>query len=153
VTDVLEETIDRCETEIIYTCGPHPMLEAVTQIGVNHKLPVQVAVEELMACGYGVCMTCVMPLKVKKKAGAGKDRLGRPARRGAVADGAKESDGEDEVTYARSCVEGPVFNGASVVWNGTSEPVAPDQAELSQGGLAVAHGNFEPTDEHAPPGN
>jgi len=154
VTDVLEETIDRCETEIIYTCGPHPMLEAVTQIGVNHKLTVQVAVEELMACGYGVCMTCVMPLKVKKKAGAGKDRLGRPARRGAVADGSKESDGEDEVTYARSCVEGPVFNGASVVWNGTSEPVATEQAELSPGGLAVAHGSFEHSaDEHPPPGN
>ena len=152
VTDVLEETIERCETEIIYTCGPHPMLEAVTKIGVNLKLPVQVAVEELMACGYGVCMTCVMPLKVKKKAGAGKSRA-RAARTSANADGS-EADAEDEVTYARSCTEGPVFNGASVIWNGHEEPVAPDQAELSPTGLAGAHGGFEDSaDEHPPPGN
>ena len=151
VTDVLEETIDRCETEIIYACGPHPMLEAVTQIGVNHKLPVQVAVEELMACGYGVCMTCVMPLKVKKPS---KERVRRSRRGGGLADGSKEEEADEEVTYARSCTEGPVFNGASVVWNGTSEPVAPDQAELSLGGLAAAHGNLEDSaDEHPPPGN
>jgi dihydroorotate dehydrogenase electron transfer subunit len=153
VTDVLEETIERCETEIIYTCGPHPMLEAVTRIGVNHKLPVQVAVEELMGCGYGVCMTCVMPLNVKKKSGGGKDRLGRAARPSANAGSSQEAE-EDEVTYARSCVDGPVFNGASVVWNGTSEPVAPDQAELSPAGLAVAHGSLEDSaGEHPPPGN
>lgn len=153
VTDVLEETIDRCETEIIYACGPHPMLEAVTQIGVNRKLPVQVAVEELMACGYGVCMTCVMPLKIKKKATAGKDRRGRTGRPSGRADG-DETEGEDEVTYARSCTEGPVFNGASVVFNGHSDPVAPDQAELSPAGLAVAHGHIEDSaDEHPPPGN
>ena len=152
VTDVLEETIERCETEIIYTCGPHPMLEAVTKIGVNLKLPVQVAVEELMACGYGVCMTCVMPLKVRKKAGAVKSRA-RAARTSANADGS-EADAEDEVTYARSCTEGPVFNGASVIWNGHEEPVAPDQAELSPTGLAGAHGGFEDSaDEHPPPGN
>ena len=154
VTDVLEETIRRCETEIIYACGPHPMLEAVTGIGVNLDLPVQVAVEELMACGYGVCMTCVMPLKVKNKAGAARDRGRATTRPGGNADGSKGDDGDDEVIYARSCTEGPVFNGASVVWNGTSEPVAPDQAELSTAGLAVGHGSFEDSaGEHPPPGN
>jgi dihydroorotate dehydrogenase electron transfer subunit len=154
VTDVLDETIDRCETEIIYACGPHPMLEAVTLKGIAHKLPVQVAVEELMACGYGVCMTCVMPLRIKKKANSSKDRNARPGRPSTVADERRDADDEDEITYARSCTEGPVFNGASVVFNGSAQPVAHDQEELSPAGLAVSHGRFEDSaDEHPPPGN
>ena len=67
VTDVLEETIEKCETEVVYTCGPHPMLAAVARMCVEKKIPVQVAVEELMACGYGVCMTCVMPVRPRRK--------------------------------------------------------------------------------------
>ena len=143
VTDGLDETIARCETEIVYACGPHPMLEAVTSVGLAHDLPVQVAVEELMACGYGVCMTCVMPLKSKRKAAP---RAGRGRR--------AKDDGDDEVVYARSCTEGPVFNGASVLWNGSIEPVADDQAELSPAGLATGQGSFaDSADEHPPPGN
>src|SRR5438874_10484360 len=43
VTDVLAETIDRCDTEVVYACGPHPMLAAVSEICVAHRVPVQVA--------------------------------------------------------------------------------------------------------------
>lgn len=107
VTDVLVETIERCGTEIIYTCGPHPMLAAVSAIAVEHKVPVQVAVEELMGCGYGVCMSCVIPLRGKKR---------------------KDAPEEDGVVYARSCTEGPVFNGASVIWNGSGETDPPLRA-------------------------
>lgn len=110
VTDVLSDTIERCGTEIIYTCGPHPMLAAVSKIAVEHKVPVQVAVEELMGCGYGVCMTCVIPLRGKKH---------------------KDAAGEDGVVYARSCTEGPVFNGASVIWNGSAETVDTETSELT----------------------
>lgn len=110
VTDVLSDTIERCGTEIIYTCGPHPMLAAVSKIAVEHKVPVQVAVEELMGCGYGVCMTCVIPLRRKKR---------------------KDAVGEDGVVYARSCTEGPVFNGASVIWNGSAETVDTETSELT----------------------
>lgn len=132
VTDVLDDTIKRCESEIIYTCGPHAMLAAVSRAATEHGLPVQVAVEELMACGYGVCMTCVMPVRSKK---------GRKS-------------GEEETIYARSCIEGPVFNGAAVVFNGLMDPVATDQSELSPGGEAVRHDNLVlEGDELAPPGN
>lgn len=132
VTDILVETMEKCHTEVIYTCGPHPMLEAVTRIATEQKVPVQVAVEELMACGYGVCMTCVMPLH-------------KPA---------KTKSGTDEIVYARSCTEGPVFNGAHIVWNGSTESVAADQEELSPAGEATRQLGFEePEDEHAPPGN
>ena len=133
VTDVLEETIEKCETEVVYACGPHPMLAAVARVCADRKIPVQVAVEELMACGYGVCMTCVMPIRPRTKA--------------------KEL-GEDGFYYARSCTEGPVFNGASVLWDGAVEPVAEDQSEMSPAGAPRRQTALTGTeDEHPPPGN
>jgi dihydroorotate dehydrogenase electron transfer subunit len=133
VTDVMVETMERCETEVVYSCGPHPMLGAVSQICIDRKIPVQVAVEELMGCGYGVCMTCVMPLRREPR---------------------KNESPRDAVTYARTCTEGPVFNGASVLWDGATEAVSSDQVELSPAGVPVRAGAFlEPDHEFAPPGN
>jgi dihydroorotate dehydrogenase electron transfer subunit len=133
VTDVLAQTIERCGTEVIYSCGPHPMLAAVSRIAVEQKVPVQVAVEELMGCGYGVCMTCVMPLHGKKK---------------------KDQAPEDAIVYARSCTEGPVFNGASVIWNGSGETAPADASELTAASVPGARSALiDPDDEFAPPGN
>jgi dihydroorotate dehydrogenase electron transfer subunit len=131
VTDVLAQTMERCGTEAVYTCGPHPMLAAVSRICIENRVPVQVAVEELMGCGYGVCMTCVMPLHAGRK---------------------KQDD--DDIVFARSCTEGPVFNGARVVWDGETVAVAADQAELTPGGTPTRHSVFdEGMAEQAPPGN
>lgn len=133
VTDVLVSTIERCSTEVIYSCGPHPMLAAVSKIAVEQKVPAQVAVEELMGCGYGVCMTCVMPLRGKKK---------------------KDASEGDEIVYARSCTEGPVFNGSSVIWNGSSDAEASEGSELLPAGVPAARGALlDPDDEFPPPGN
>jgi dihydroorotate dehydrogenase electron transfer subunit len=136
VTDVLEDTVEKCDTEVVYTCGPHPMLAAISSFCAARKLPVQVAVEELMACGYGVCMTCVMPVKNKKKGNNNKDGQ------------------EDEVVFARSCTEGPVFNGANVIWDGEVEAVSVDQSELSPAGVPLRQTEAHDTEhEFAPPGN
>ena len=133
VTDVLPDMIERCHSEVIYACGPHPMLAAVSGVAVHQKLPVQVAVEELMACGYGVCMTCVMPLRGKAK---------------------KDQAPEDAIVYARSCTEGPVFNGGNVIWNGAAEPVALEESELAPAGAPSRQSAIaDPADEFAPPGN
>jgi dihydroorotate dehydrogenase electron transfer subunit len=133
VTDVMDETMDRCETEVVYACGPHPMLAAVSETCIERKIFVQVAVEELMGCGYGVCMTCVMPLRREPK---------------------KNESPKDAVIYARTCIEGPVFNGASVIWNGATEPVSAQQTELSPAGAPARVGGFvEAHSEYAPPGN
>jgi dihydroorotate dehydrogenase electron transfer subunit len=132
VTDVMEETIERCQTEIVYACGPHPMLAAVSRMCGEKKLPIQAAVEELMACGYGVCMTCVMPLR-------------HPQRR--------KDEEADSVVYARTCTEGPVFNGASVIWDGVAERVATEQSELAPAGVPTRGVIRESADEHPPPGN
>jgi dihydroorotate dehydrogenase electron transfer subunit len=89
VTDVLPEVIDRVNAEIIYACGPMPMLQAVGAIAKKRAIRAQVAVEESMACGIGVCMTCVLPVR-------GEDGKSR---------------------FVRSCVEGPVFDALNVRWN------------------------------------
>lgn len=86
VTDAVPALMDRAGTDVVYACGPMPMLAEIGRIGVARGVPTQVAVEESMACGIGVCMTCVLPVI-----------------------------GEDGVTrMVRSCVEGPVFRGDRV---------------------------------------
>lgn len=104
VTDFLHDIIDKCETEVIYACGPRGMLAAVTRIGVSRRIPVQVAMEELMGCGFGICMTCVTPVWSK--------------------------DGE-QLMNLRTCVDGPVFLGARVAWD--SYPPEPERAEVPVG--------------------
>lgn len=89
VSDVLPEVIERTAADVVYACGPMGMLRAVSAIGTEHGLPTQCAVEESMACGFGVCMTCVLPVV-----------------------------GDDGRTrMVRSCVEGPVFAGDAVRWD------------------------------------
>ncbi len=89
VTDVLPQMIARNHAEVVYACGPNPMLRAVAELCAGFKIPCQVAVEEMMACGLGVCWTCAVPLL--------------------SADGGSWWN-------VRACVEGPVFNGARVWW-------------------------------------
>jgi len=92
VSDVLGDVITRSGSQVVYACGPMGMLESVTTIVQERGAVAQVAVEEAMACGVGVCMTCVMPVR--------------------GADGATR--------MVRSCVEGPVFRGDRVRWDAFS---------------------------------
>jgi dihydroorotate dehydrogenase electron transfer subunit len=128
VTDVLQAMIERCSSDIAYGCGPHPMLAAVAQVCADNRVPSQVAVEELMACGYGVCMTCVLPTHAPMNARH-----------------------PDEVVYARACTEGPVFDGASVVWNAAPGGLSLDQSELDRAGTPVRPRPQPAGAEHAPP--
>lgn len=91
VTDVMDDVIAACRTEVVYACGPNPMLAAVAAVAARHDIPSQVAVEELMGCGVGVCWTCVMPVR-------GKD---------------------GHVRNKRSCIDGPVFSGRAIEWDAT----------------------------------
>jgi len=89
VTDMLGQVIHEARTDVIYACGPMAMLRQVTAMARRYDIPVQVAVEESMACGIGVCMTCVLPV-------IGSDGITR---------------------MVRSCVDGPVFRGEQVRWD------------------------------------
>ena len=62
VADALPDEIERTGASTVYACGPMPMLRAVGAVAAAAGLPCQVAVEESMACGIGVCMTCVLPV-------------------------------------------------------------------------------------------
>ena len=44
-------------------CGPHGMLRAVTALALEHQVPAEVSLEEVMACGLGVCNGCVVKIK------------------------------------------------------------------------------------------
>lgn len=62
VTELLEDELDaRAEDVEVYACGPPPMLEAVRELSSDHKVPVQLALESGMACGFGACFGCVVP--------------------------------------------------------------------------------------------
>jgi dihydroorotate dehydrogenase electron transfer subunit len=69
----------------IYACGPHPMLQAVVSLARDYELPVQVSLEEFMACAVGGCAGCVVEVRTPQG----------PAMK-------------------RVCVDGPVFDGHSV---------------------------------------
>jgi dihydroorotate dehydrogenase electron transfer subunit len=89
VTDPLPDAIRELGAEVVYGCGPMPMLRSVAEIAAAYSVRAQVAVEESMACGIGVCMTCVLPVR-------GDDGRSR---------------------FVRSCVEGPVFDAVRVRWD------------------------------------
>lgn len=88
VTDVMDRVIETSGTGVIYSCGPMPMLAAVAGVARDREIPCQVAVEEAMACGVGVCWTCVLPYQRK-----------------------------GHVENVRACIDGPVFNGARIAWD------------------------------------
>lgn len=89
VTDVIPDILDEHGGQVIYGCGPMGMLAGLAQIAQERGIVSQCAVEEAMACGVGVCMTCVLPVV-----------------------------GSDGVTrMTRSCTDGPVFFGDQVRWN------------------------------------
>lgn len=73
----------------VATCGPKGMLKAVTDICLSHKVPVEVSLEERMACGIGACLGCVCTVK----------------------------DSEGNLKRKRVCKEGPVLDGKEVVWD------------------------------------
>lgn len=45
--------------DMVYTCGPEPMMRAVAHIARKHNVECEVSLENTMACGYGVCLCCV----------------------------------------------------------------------------------------------
>lgn len=57
-TEVLEDYLKNNKVDIIYTCGPHIMMEVVARIARRNNIRCQVSLEERMACGVKACMGC-----------------------------------------------------------------------------------------------
>lgn len=87
LADVYLSSLDakaRAEVEL-FTCGPHGMLVAVAALARKHGVPCQVSLEENMACGVGGCAGCTVLVQTP-----------------------------DGSAMKRVCVDGPVFDAASV---------------------------------------
>ena len=88
ITESIPRLIREFGTEVIYSCGPMAMLESINKIAADFDIVHQCSVEESMACGIGVCMTCVVPMKI-----------------------------DDEVKMIRTCIDGPVMDGSAIIWD------------------------------------
>ena len=88
ISEAIPRLIREYSTEVIYSCGPMGMLSAIAKIAEDFDIAHQCAVEEAMACGIGVCMTCVVPVK-----------------------------NEGGIKMVRTCIDGPVMDGAEIIWD------------------------------------
>ena len=88
VVDAIKE--NGLEAEVIYACGPMPMLRALKDYAAANDMECFVSMEERMACGIGACLACVC--------------------------NSKEKDEHTNVNNKRICKEGPVFNAKDVEW-------------------------------------
>ena len=91
VTDLARHWLDSLDDDAraqveIYTCGPHPMLEAVAKLAAEYGLPCQASLEEFMACAVGGCAGCVVEVQT-----------------------------DNGPAMKRVCVDGPVFDASSVL--------------------------------------
>ena len=74
--------------QVIYACGPTPMLRAIKSFALDNDIECFISLEEKMACGIGACLACVCQTK--------------------------DIDDHSKVHNARVCKEGPVFNAREV---------------------------------------
>lgn len=86
ITLPLEMELSKGETEMIYACGPTPMLKVVAECAKKYNVPCEVSLEQRMACGVGACVGCACNIK---------------------------RDGKNLVL--RVCKDGPVFKAEEVV--------------------------------------
>ena len=83
IRPAVEESVGPCR---IVCCGPEPMLEAAAEVSRELRVPCQVSLETPMACGIGICFSCVARIR----------------------------DASGNWDYRRTCVEGPVFEAEDV---------------------------------------
>ncbi len=88
VTEVVAHVLDENPSAKVVCCGPEPMMEAVAKLTYSRDIECLVSLETPMACGIGICFTCVA--KVGK---------------------------EEDWDYKRTCVEGPIFNSRDILWH------------------------------------
>jgi len=91
VTQVLERKLQKYPDAEVFACGPMPMLKAVREKCLEYQAPLQVSLEEFMACGVGACLGCVVK-------GVGHT--------------------DETPSYLCTCTAGPVFKAEHLDWTG-----------------------------------
>ncbi len=79
---------EKLHADVIFACGPKPMLAALARYAQEREIPCWVSMEERMACGIGACLACVCRTK--------------------------ETDGHSNVKNRRVCKDGPVFRADEI---------------------------------------
>jgi dihydroorotate dehydrogenase electron transfer subunit len=90
VTELLDSVVKSSDQQTlrVVCCGPEPMMQAVSEVAQKYDLPCEVSLETPMACGLGICFSCVTQVK--------------------------QPDGSWD--FKRTCVDGPVFDAQQIVW-------------------------------------
>ena len=86
--DAARKLIADNQYKVIYACGPKQMLKAVKELAQEFDLPAQISLEERMACGFGVCLSCATTA---------------------------HAENQEEFTYKHVCKHGPVFDAREVI--------------------------------------
>ena len=101
-----QNNIDPPQT-IIYACGPRAMLASVAHIARDKKIDCQISMEEMMACGIGLCQSCAVKCVAPPRGGI-------PAWGGVPIGG--KAPNTPETIYKLCCKDGPVFDAKDVVF-------------------------------------
>lgn len=88
VTDMLIKDLESNTLDMIYACGPTPMIKQVIMLAAQKGIQCQVSMEQRMGCGIGACLVC-----------ACKTKYG------------------DEWEYSHICKDGPVYKGSDVIFD------------------------------------
>jgi dihydroorotate dehydrogenase electron transfer subunit len=75
---------------VVYTCGPEPMMRVVAQFAAARDIECYVCVERNMACGTGMCQSCVVPIR--------------------------DTADSEGWSYRLCCSDGPIFEASQVIW-------------------------------------
>jgi dihydroorotate dehydrogenase electron transfer subunit len=103
VTDLLEKWLEKNgngNPVRILSCGPDGMMAKTVEVAKKFGLPIEVSLETAMACGYGICIGCAVKSLPDEKV---------------ESEFPKTSDG---FIYQRACLDGPVFDGHQLAWEG-----------------------------------
>ena len=85
VTRPLDEAFAHIRPDVIFACGPVPMLREVMKLSKQRKIPCQVSIETMMACGMGACLGCAV------------------------------EQSKTQAAYLHACMDGPVFDADRIV--------------------------------------
>ena len=104
VTEILKQVLEadnQSDSTRVVCCGPEPMMEATAAVAEEYLLPCEVSLETPMACGIGICFSCVAKVRVDG---------------GDACDAEDRRDTDGPWDYKRTCVDGPVFDARKIVW-------------------------------------
>lgn len=88
VTDILKKELDKEPADMVFFCGPLPMMKLGAGIVKEYNIPCEFSMEQRMGCGIGACLVCVC--KTKKG---------------------------DDWDYTQVCKKGPVFSGEEIIFD------------------------------------